>query len=126
MIMTFTAFDWILYTGLNILRAGIFIQLPASQRKELSKLTNTSSNHLPRQIVPKDTAIMSHFIGPNMYLIESAIKDRLYLNLDGGNKADGTNVMTRYDPVEVIWWRLSVAKAKCAVRNTREDDTSSH
>jgi hypothetical protein len=39
---------------------------------------------------------MSHFIGPNMYLIESAVKDGLYLNLDGGNKADGTKVLTRY------------------------------
>lgn len=34
-----------------------------------------------------------------MYLIESAIKDGLYLNLDGGNKADGTKVLTKYDPL---------------------------
>jgi len=36
-----------------------------------------------------------------MYLIESAIKDGLYLNLDGGNKADGTKVLTRYSPLKL-------------------------
>lgn len=69
---------------------------------------------------------MSHFIGPNMYLIESAIKDGLYLNLDGGNKADGTKVLTRYDPVGFIWWIFSVANTNCAARNTKDNDTSSH
>jgi hypothetical protein len=38
---------------------------------------------------------MSHFIGPNMYLIESTKKEGLYLNLDGGNKADGTKVVSK-------------------------------
>ena len=45
---------------------------------------------------------MSHFIGPNTYLIESAIQDGLYLNLDGGNKADGTKVVTKYELVEMF------------------------
>ena len=35
-----------------------------------------------------------------MYLIESATKDGLYLNLDGANKSDGTKVLTRYGPLE--------------------------
>lgn len=53
-----------------------------------------------RQTVPSaqsssQTATMSHFIGPNMYLIESSIQEGLYLNLDGGNKADGTKVLTK-------------------------------
>lgn len=37
-----------------------------------------------------------------MYLIESSIKDGLYLNLDGGNKADGTKVLTKYDPPGIV------------------------
>lgn len=39
---------------------------------------------------------MSTFIGPNMYLIESPKTEGLYLNLDGGNKADGTKVVTKW------------------------------
>jgi hypothetical protein len=39
---------------------------------------------------------MSSFIGPNMYLIESIKSEGLYLNLDGGNKADGTKVVSKW------------------------------
>jgi len=38
---------------------------------------------------------MSTFIGPNTYLIESTKSAGLYLNLDGGNKADGTKVVSK-------------------------------
>ncbi|KAM0688807.1 hypothetical protein Q7P36_010882 [Cladosporium allicinum] len=38
---------------------------------------------------------MSNFIGPNTYLIESTKAAGLYLNLDGGNKADGTKVVSK-------------------------------
>lgn len=60
------------------------------QTKQFEYLTNIL--HKPN---PQTTAIMSTFIGPNMYLIESTKSVGLYLNLDGGNKADGTKVVSK-------------------------------
>ena len=64
-------------------------------QKILHSQTQSFEYQHTRTHPPKTTAIMSSFIGPNMYLIESLKSEGLYLNLDGGNKADGTKVVSK-------------------------------